>query len=309
MEKRGLGRGLAALIPEANASSEEGQVREIPLTQIVPNPFQPRAIFDPEKMAELVDSVRAHGILQPVLLRQVGLERYELVAGERRFRAAEAAGLHTIPALIRDMSEREQLEIAIVENLQREDIGPVETARAFMRLKEEFTMTQEVISQRTGKARSTISNLLRLLMLPEDVLQSLEVGEITEGHARALLILTEDWRQSVLWSQIVQEKLNVRETEKRARKLQDEVDIRTGAIPAPRIEQKPENASPTIPALRRDPHEEKAIELIQQIVGTKVSVRKNASGGGRVEMEFYSAQELERLLELLLSLDKQKSKI
>lgn len=299
MEKRGLGRGLAALIPEASAGTEEGQVREVPVSEIVPNPFQPRTSFDPEKMAELVDSVREHGILQPVLLRQVGLERYELVAGERRFRAAQTAGLKTLPALIRDLTEQEQLEIAIVENLQREDIGPVETARAFQRLKDEFGMTLEAISQRTGKARPTISNLLRLLALPDEVLDSLEAGQITEGHAKALLILMEDWRQSFLWQQIVEGNLTVRETEKRARKLQDEIDVGLpGRVPDP--EAAPRNTEArNSKTTFADPNEAAVTEKLQQFLGTKVALRRSSNGSGKIEIEFYSSEELERLVEYL----------
>lgn len=274
----------------------------MPLSQIRPNPYQPRVAFDPEKLAELVESIRAHGVLQPVLLRRVGIERYELVAGERRLRAAEMAGLPTVPALIRDLTERDQLEIAIVENLQREDIGPLETARAFHRLKEEFNLSLEEIARRTGKARSSISNLLRLLSLPEEVLQSLEVREITEGHARALLLLSEPWRQSLLWRQVVQERLSVRSTEERARKLQQEAERqqqelteRTGVVV-------PTGVVPRTEVLP-DPNERHVLERLQEALGTRVTVRRQAKGAGRIEILFYSQEEYERLLEHLLRLD------
>ncbi|MCS6777450.1 MAG: ParB/RepB/Spo0J family partition protein [Chloroherpetonaceae bacterium] len=299
MEKKGLGRGLAALIPEAGLTAAQNEVHQVPLSQIRPNPYQPRVAFDPEKLAELVESIRVHGVLQPVLLRRVGIERYELVAGERRLRAAELAGLATVPALIRELTERDQLEIAIVENLQREDIGPLETARAFQRLKEEFGLSLEEIARRTGKARSSISNLLRLLSLPEEVLHSLEVREITEGHARALLLLAEPWRQSLLWRQVVQERLSVRSTEERARKLQQEAEQqqqelteRTGVVIPTGVVPRTEAAL--------DPNEQQVLERLQEILGTRVTVRRQAKGAGRIEILFYSQEEYERLVELLL---------
>lgn len=301
MEKRGLGRGLAALIPDADLTKEEGHIREISINAISPNPYQPRTTFDPEKMLELVDSVREHGILQPLLVRQTGSEHYELVAGERRFRAARAAGLATIPVLVRDLTEREQLEIAIVENLQREDIGPVETARAFQRLKDEFGMTQEAIAQRTGKSRPSIANLLRLLVLPEEILQSLEEDKITEGHARSLLILTEDWRQLALWKEILEGDINVRESEKRARKIQDEVD-RAGAFPPASRPAAPATNNGRMTARTTDPNQAEVESRLQHILGTKVVFKRNAGGGGHIEIEFYSPDELERLIEVLSSL-------
>ena len=196
MQKHGLGRGLSALIPEnrlANSDSliaaeADGAVRQIPVAQVEANPYQPRTLFDPEKMADLVASVREHGILQPVLVRKMAPERYQLVAGERRFRAAERAGLPSVPAIVKDCTDREQLEMAVVENLQREDIGAIEAARAYRRLIDEFEMTQDSIAQRVGKSRSAVANVLRLLKLPNEVQESVEQGEISEGHARALMM-------------------------------------------------------------------------------------------------------------------------
>ena len=188
MEKKGLGRGLAALISDSMAEGDGAQVRELPVSHIVANPFQPRTLFDPLKQEELVASIREHGVLQPVLVRRVGHERFQLVAGERRFRAAQAAGLTTIPALVKECSDREQLEIAIVENVQREDIGVIEAARAYRRMIDEFNMTQDMVSQRVGKSCSAVANMLRLLSLPEQVQDSVELGEISEGHGRALMM-------------------------------------------------------------------------------------------------------------------------
>lgn len=300
MEKYGLGRGLAALIPGGSLSEEEGaKVEEVSVNAISPNPYQPRTDFNEEKMEELVNSVRQHGILQPVLLRRTGIEHFELVAGERRFRAAQMAGLKTLPALIRDFTDQEQLEIAIVENVQRDDIGPVEMARAFKRMMDEFKMTQEIVAQRTGKSRSTVANLVRLLNLPDEVLDSLEHGEITEGHAKAILLLFEDWRQIILWQQVISKKLTVRETEKRARDLQEEVD-KTSAQPLPTPKAEPRKGGSLAPAERSDPNIADVTDRIQQSLGTKVTLKQNSNGTGRIEIEFYSAQELERLVEFLV---------
>ncbi len=217
MEKRGLGRGLSVLIPNAMDERHESQVRDIPLAQIVPNPYQPRTLFDPLKQEELVASIRQHGVLQPVLVRRIGHERYQLVAGERRFRAAQAADLPSLPALVKEVDDREQLEIAIIENLQREDIGVIEAARAYRRMIDEFGMTQETVSQRVAKSRSSVANTLRLLNLPVEVLDCIERGEISEGHARALMMAEEtDDILSALKS-VISRGLTVRETEKLAK--------------------------------------------------------------------------------------------
>src|SRR5580700_7693656 len=187
MEKRGLGRGLAALMSETLTESDgEGHVRQIALDQIAANPMQPRTLFDPIKLEELAISIREHGVLQPVLVRRIGHDRYQLLAGERRFRAALTAGTSQIPALVRACTEKQQLEIAIVENLQREDIGAMEAARAYKRMSIEFDMTQEAIAARVGKSRAAVANTMGLLDLPEAVQDSLETGQISEGHARAL---------------------------------------------------------------------------------------------------------------------------
>src|ERR1041385_5746847 len=219
MEKRGLGRGLAALISDTMSEDTQAQVLEIPIDQIVANPFQPRTLFDPIKQEELVASIREHGVLQPILVRRVGHERYQLVAGERRYRATHVAGLPTIPALVKDCTEREQLEIAVVENVQREDIGPLEAARAYRRMSDEFGMTQETIAQRVGKSRTSITNTLGLLDLPEAVQESIERGEITEGHARALKTIRDTPSLLRAWQVVLKRGLSVRETEKLAREL------------------------------------------------------------------------------------------
>lgn len=306
MGKRGLGRGLAALIPEAPLTDEGGaQVREIPLGQVVANPYQPRTLFDPLKMEELVSSVREHGILQPVLVKRVGHERYQLVAGERRFRAAQAAGLTTLPALIREISEHQQLEIAVVENLQREDIGVMEAARAYRRLIDEFGMTQETVSQRVGKSRSAIANTLRLLQLPEEVQESIERGEISEGHGRAILMAEEDEAVLRVWRTAVKKGLSVRDTERLAKETKAAL---AGVASPARSDQALvlDRDSGSAQGERdgrsalSDPNEAAVADRLQQALGTKVMIRHTSGGAGRLEIEFYSRQDLLRLADLLL---------
>ena len=296
MEKRGLGRGLSALIPEiADDETTGGAAAEIAISQIAPNPYQPRVYFDPEKMAELVSSVREHGVLQPILVRPLGQDRYELIAGERRFRAAQTVGLLTIPALAREMSSKEQLEVAVVENLQREDIGPIEAARAYRRLMDEFVMTQETVSARVGKSRSSIANTLRLLSLPEEAQDSVERGEISEGHARALLAAESD--EAILHGLkiVIKKRLSVRDAEKLAKALRAKANGNSSSGP--------KTAANSADFERRapiDPNETDVADRLRQALGTKVSLRRYPGGGGKIEIEFFSAPELERVVDLLI---------
>lgn len=299
MEKRGLGRGLAALIPEnrqplpETLAQDEGSVRELPVAQVEANPFQPRTLFDPEKMADLVASVREHGVLQPVLVRRVGPERYQLVAGERRFRAAQKAGLAAIPAVVRDCTDQEQLEMAVVENLQREDIGAMEAARAYRRLIDEFKMTQDTVAQRVGKSRSAVANVLRLLRLPEEVQDSLERGEISEGHARALMMA--EFSPAILhaWQTALKKQLSVRDTEKLAKTSRESMVV----TDAPKLDSRKSTET------RPDPNEAYIVTRLQEAMGTRVQLRRTSGGAGKIEIEFYSEEELQRLMELLVHED------
>lgn len=301
MEKRGLGRGLAALISETASEESGAQVQALPLGQIAPNPFQPRTLFDPLKMEELVASVREVGILQPVLVRRVGHERYQLVAGERRFRAAQAAGLTSVPALVKEISEREQLEMAVVENVQREDIGVMEAARAYRRLIDEFQMTQETVSHRVGKSRTSVANTLRLLQLPEEVQDSIERGEISEGHGRALLMAESDEAILHTWRNVLKRHLSVRDAEKLAREARERAVSASSPL-TPGLSSATANgdSARNSPFAPPDPHEASVTDALQQALGTKVTLRRGAGGAGRIEIEFYSAQELERVVEVLL---------
>jgi len=307
MEKRGLGRGLSALISDSVDEQQSAQVREIPVTAIVANPFQPRTLFDPLKQEELVASIKEHGILQPILVRRAGHERYQLVAGERRFRAAQAAGLTVVPALVKEVEDRQQLEIAIVENLQREDIGVMEAARAYRRMIDEFHMTQETVAQRLGKSRSSIANTLRLLNLPEEVQDCIERGEISEGHGRALMVAVEPDSILKLLQNVLKRQLSVRDTEKMARELRpvawnaDPANA-PGGTDARAASAALESSRSTDRSNASDPNEVALLDELRQMVQSKVALRRMPNGSGRIEIEFYSSDDLARILEKVLAI-------
>jgi ParB family chromosome partitioning protein len=258
-------------------------VIRIPLRLVRPNPYQPRARFSEEALAELAETIRVHGVIQPILVRRDG-DRYLLVAGERRLRAAERAGLQAIPAIVREVDERQMLEMALVENLQREEINPVEAARAYQRLAEEFGLTQAEIAQRAGKSRAVIANTLRLLQLPESVLQEIESGELSEGHARALLLLPEPKDRLALCEHILRNGLSVREAERAAQKHLGE-----------RRRVSRETALPTPPS---DPVNAALEERLRRHFATKVRLEYK-EGAGAITIEFYNDDDLARVLELL----------
>ena len=272
---RGLGRGLGALIPPATAG-----VNEIDIDLIVPNPHQPRVAFSEESLAGLVESVKEHGIIQPLLVSASSAEGvYQLVAGERRLRAARQAGLARVPVVIRDAANSELLELALVENLQREDLNALEQAQAFRRLSEEFGITQEQISARVGKSRTAISNAMRLLALSDEIKASLVNGGISEGHGRALLGIEDEAARRRAWQQVIERGLTVRQTEALARRATAAGGIETSARqPA---------TDPEIAALE---------EKLRATVGTKVDLRRRKNGRGRLVLHFHSDEELESLL-------------
>jgi ParB family chromosome partitioning protein len=285
-EKRGLGKGLGALLSGTLADDDAAMVREVRLDQIRPNPYQPRSGFDPVKMAELTESVREFGVLQPVLLRRVAIDAYELIAGERRLRAAQDAGLTTIPAIVKEYANRQMLEVALIENVQREDINPVDAARAFQRLNDEFHLSQAEIARRVGKDQSTISKTIALLDLPDAILESLRRGEITEGHARTLLSVGKS-EQLEIWENIRRRNLSVRLTERFARRLRGR---------AARADRTPSMFEETPP---KDPNHAAVEEALQIALGTKVSIHKKG-GVGKLEIEFYSEEELEGIVERII---------
>jgi len=272
-----LGRGLASLIPQR--SPGQPVTIEVATARVRPNPNQPRKRFDPDGLASLTASIAEHGVLQPILVTET-VDGYQLVAGERRLRAAQAAGLERIPAVVRQLADRDQLELALVENLQREDLDPLETADAYRQLIEEFGLSQDEVAVRVGRARSTVANTLRLLDLAPGVQAAVADGRLTEGHGRALGGLPAELQDRVLDSVIGQE-LSVRQTEELVRRLR---------------EPRPEPAGP--PARRVDPDLERVEEDLRRALGTKVSLARSRRGG-RIVIEYYSDEELGRLYERL----------
>lgn len=260
----------------------------IDINKIRLNPNQPRKFFDEDKLEELTNSVREHGVIEPVIVRPVDNEAFELVAGERRFRAAVAAGLHGIPAVARVMNDRQMLEIGLVENIQREDINPVECAQAYRRLMDDFGMSQERIAERVGKKRSTIANTLRLLNLPARILESLDKGDISEGHARALLSIDDLDDQIDVWEKVVKEGLSVRETEKLSRTPKTKRTSKT-----------PDVARATGRHGQTDPVLADVEDKLRRFLGTKVTIVTQPNAQGKIEIEFYDQEDLMRVLDLM----------
>jgi ParB family chromosome partitioning protein len=233
-QKKVLGRGLGALIPHREQAPSSAGLANIPIDQIAPNPYQPRKVFNEASIEELTRSVREHGIVQPLIVTRSGDHKYTLIAGERRFRAAQKAGLKAVPAVVKELSTKgESLQIALIENIQREDLNPIEEAIAYHQLHEEFGLTQEEISRRVGKERSTVANFLRLLKLPDAVKKLLASGQLSMGHARALLAVDSAKKQEALAERVVKRSLNVRQTEmlasapKAAAKTEKQKDVFT----------------------------------------------------------------------------------
>jgi ParB family chromosome partitioning protein len=287
--RTGLGRGLGALIPGG------GGVDEVDIDLIAPNPEQPRARIDPDTLAELAASVREHGLLQPlVVTRQVapsGAVSYQLIAGERRLHAARMAGMERVPVVVRETSARGLLELALVENVQRADLGPLEAAAAFRRLVDEFGLTQGEVAARVGKSQAAVSNTMRLLDLPAEVRDGLAGGKITEGHARALLGLPDTAARLGLYAEVVAKGLSVRQTEELVRRLRD-----SPTPPGPRSHQRSGGGRTPDPDLA-------AIEeRLRSALGTQVRLERGRKGG-RIVIQFYGDEDLEGLLSRLLSDD------
>ncbi len=276
---QGLGRGLAALIPQRSPSTPG--VLDIPISRIRPNPYQPRQRMNEEELASLVASIAEHGVIQPIVVSE-RLDGYELVAGQRRLRAAEAAGLERIPAVVRQVSDPDRLELALVENLQRADLDPIETAMAYRQLIEQFEFSQETIATRVGRARSTVANTLRLLDLAPAVQLAIAEGTLSEGHGRALGGLPAEMQERVLDSVVGQE-LSVRQTEELVRRLRE---------PRPEPLERSEER-------RLDPDLERVEEDLRRSLGTKVRLARSRRGG-RIVIEYYSDEELGRLYERLI---------
>lgn len=280
-KKPALGRGLSALIPAKNEETQDSKgLRVIPVTAVVPNPHQPRSLMDEEKLAELAASIREHGLIQPLIVTQTG-ENYTLIAGERRWRAAQLAGLTELPVLVKEATPQAMLELAIIENVQRADLNAVEEATAYRQLMDEFGLKHEEVAQRVGKARSTVSNLVRLLELPQVVQQAVIEGGISSGHARALAALPTTEMQTAVMQQILKRRFNVRETEALVQKLLE------AAKPSPK---RKKNLSPELAALQT---------RFEQTLGTRVHINKDAKGG-KVIIHFYSDEELQTIYETIV---------
>jgi ParB family chromosome partitioning protein len=279
LNKRGLGRGLEALIPMEQKGEEI--VQEIEIKKIVANDKQPRKDFDEKKLSELADSMKQHGILQPIILRKKG-STYELVAGERRWRAAAKAGIEKIPAIVKELSNADVMEIALIENLQREDLNPMEEAAAYKTLMNEFGLTQEELSKRVGKSRSLIANTVRLLNLDKEIQDLVFQDKLTAGHARALLSIQEKKERLKLAKKISEESLSVRQTEQIVKKISDEK--KKNKI------KKPKEINPVMLDIT---------EKLQRSLGTRVRIKGNEKRG-KIEIEFYSGDELERILETIV---------
>jgi ParB family chromosome partitioning protein len=277
-QRGGLGRGLDALIPRGDRGT-----LQIEIDAITPNPHQPRDHFDPAALEELAASIREHGILQPLIVSQHE-GAYTLIAGERRWRASRLAGLTMVPVVVKEVSPRQQLEWALVENIQRQDLNPIEAAGAYQQLIHEHGLTQDEVATRVGKNRSTIANTLRLLRLPAVVIESLTAGEVSEGHARALLLTPEPADQVALHQVVVREGLSVRQTEQRARRI-------TNSETRPAFE---------TPASHPFDADVEALEgKLRDTLGTKVELRYQR-GAGRVVIHYYSDEELDALMSRLI---------
>lgn len=290
--KQVLGKGLGALIPgtltEVVKQSIETQdqhagiVSKIPIEAIEPNPYQPRIDFNQSSLQELANSIKENGVIQPITVHKISYDRYQLISGERRLRASFLAGLDLIPAYIIEVRSKEELiELSLIENIQRETLNPIEIALGFKKLIDECNLSLDDIAKKTGKDKSTISNFIRLLKLPEEIQQSVMSGEITPGHARALINIENRQEQINLWKKIISEKISVRETERLAN------------------QQKKKFKTLVSKSLTYDPNLEEIISKLRIKFGTNVKIKRNSDGSGEFQILFYSNDEFERILEML----------
>ena len=282
-KKTGLGKGLDALISSEGYGVGAGQskkVQEIPLDDIKLNPYQPRTDIDAEKLEELANSIKQHGIIQPIIVSKLSDNKYQMIAGERRLRASKLAGIKKIPAVIAEYTDEQAAEIALIENLQREDLNPYEEAYAYKKLIDDFGLTQEQLAERIGKSRTAVTNILRLLKLPEEILLMLKEGSLSTGHARAILALKEEKLQKEIGEKVIKKQLSVRQTEKLIKNIMKERDNN----------KKTTGQSPEIIEIQ---------ERLQSALAAKVMI-KEKRGKGKIEIEFYTADDLSRILDIIL---------
>ena len=292
VKRGGLGKGLDSLIPDTGKTAEKVKVVEkvvekpieikLKINQVEPNREQPRKVFDEESLQELAESIKQFGVLQPLIV-QKRKDYYEIIAGERRWRASKLAGLKEVPVIIKEFSEQEILEISLIENIQRENLNPIEEAMAYKKLLEEFHLKQDEVAERVSKSRTAVTNSMRLLKLDEQVQQMVISDMISTGHARALLAIEDKEQQLMLAQKIFDEKLSVRETEKLIKMLK-----------APKKEEK-DPASDHKSFIYTDLEEK-----LKNVIGTKVSINPKKNGKGKIEIEYYSEEELERIFDLLM---------
>jgi len=285
-QRKALGRGLSALLPQAQAAAVQAaevtgsQVLSIRIGDIQPNPLQPRSVFDASRLEELAKSIQTNGIIQPILVRRRGAT-YELIAGERRLRAAKMAGLSDIPALVQDYADERMLEIALIENIQREDLNPIETAHALDRLHAEMNLSHEEIAARTGKDRTTITNMIRLLRLPHEVQLLVAERRLSMGHARAILGITTPELQTQLAEKAAAQGFSVRQVERLVKKVNEPREATEAPL--------------------KDPNINAAVKELESTLGTRVRIVQKSDQRGRVEIEFYSHEELQRIYEWILA--------
>jgi len=283
--KRGLGRGLEALLP-GTAGEKDGKLREININDIVPNHRQPRKAEDDEKQAELAGSIQEHGIVQPVVVRPLGGGKYELIAGERRWRACRSLDMQKIPAVIREYGDLEAAAVALIENVQRENLNSLEEARAYKILMEDFGLTQEDVSRRVGKSRPFVGNMVRLLSLPEEIQGMLAAEQLTTSHARVLLGISEKSRQLSAAVRIIKNQMNVRQAERLVKKMTERRVRMSG----------------------RSSRERKLMEQeLSRIISAKVRIRENKEGGGKVILDFNGRQEMTGFLEGLMNKSREQN--
>jgi ParB family transcriptional regulator, chromosome partitioning protein len=279
MKRKALGKGLSALLPDPDPASGGEAALTLPLDSLEPNPFQPRTRVDPRRLEELAASIRESGLVQPILARRLGTARYQIIAGERRWRAAQLAGLAQLPVVLREVPDDRLLELALVENIQRQELSPLEEAHAFHRLQDELGLSQEDVARKVGRDRSTVANTLRLLRLPREVKGLLDDGKLDAGHARALLALERADQQLALAQEAARRGLSVREVERRVTLLR---------APQRRAA-----------AARRDPNTRAAEERLRAALGARVEIARRGRGGA-LRIVFASEAELNRIFELLL---------
>ena len=292
MKKQVLGRGLGALIDDASIdlrpSHQASAINEIDVNTIIANPYQPRKEFDDESINELAESIKQLGIIQPITVRKIDEDKYQLITGERRFRASKIAGLTTIPAYVRTADDMTLLEMALVENIQREDLNPIEIAISYQRLIEECNITQENLAERVGKKRSTVANYLRILKLPAQIQLGIREDKISIGHAKVLLNIDDEKLQIKVYNQILKKSLSVRQVEDLLKNL---------SADGTKIKKSDSDSS-------TGEEYKKLSEHLKNIFGSKVEFKRNVNGNGKIIIPFYSDEELERILSIFENINK-----